>query len=116
MILAVQGTMEFDDYNVFLRAISVALSDMAEDDKNIVIYSAGPVKVNNFVSEFSNISERSMKARGKKIKFYKVPQSFVEQELDNIDYFAFLAKPKQPVSRLTRLAEEKDIEVGIFQY
>ena len=69
MIVAVQGTSEFNDYFVFLRAMSVALSGMKEDDNEFIIYSVGPSKINNFVSEFSNLSERGMKARGKKIKF-----------------------------------------------
>jgi hypothetical protein len=69
MIVAVQGTAEFNDYNVFLRAMSVALSGMKQDDKEFIIYSVGPARVNNFVSEFSNLSERGMKARGKKLNF-----------------------------------------------
>lgn len=116
MIVAVQGTSDFDDYNVFLRAISVALSDMADDDKQVIIYSVGPANINSFVTQFSNISERSFKARGKKVKYFKVPQSFVQEQIDNIDYFAFLSKPRQPVSKLTKLAEDANIEVGIFQY
>jgi hypothetical protein len=65
MIVAVQGTNDFNDYQVFLRAMSVALSGMKEDDNEFIIYSVGPAKVNSFVSEFSNLSERGMKARGK---------------------------------------------------
>ena len=63
MIVAVQGTNDFDDYNIFIRAMGVALSTMQEDDKEFVIYSAGPARINSFVSEFSNLSERGMKAR-----------------------------------------------------
>ena len=40
MIVAVQGTNDFDDYNIFIRAMGVALSTMQEDDKEFVIYSA----------------------------------------------------------------------------
>ena len=116
MIVAVQGTNEFDDYNLFLRAISVALSGMKEEEKDFIIYSVGPTRVNSFVSEFSNLSERGMKARGRKIKFYKVPESWVHDNMENINYFAFLSKPKQPVSKLTTFAESKNVEVGIFRY
>ena len=56
MIVAVQGTAEFNDYNVFLRAMSVALSGMKQEDKDFIIYSVGPARVNNFVSEFSNLT------------------------------------------------------------
>ena len=73
MIVAVQGTKDFNDYQVFLRAMGVAMSAMQEEDRELLIYSAGPAKVNSMVSEFSNLSERGIKARGKKIKFFKVP-------------------------------------------
>jgi hypothetical protein len=116
MIVGVQGTSEFDDYNLFLRAISVALSGMKEEDKEFIIYSVGPTKVNSFVSEFSNLSERGMKARGRKIKFYKVTEKWLQENIDQVNYFAFLSKPKQSVSKLTTFAESKNVEVGIFRY
>ncbi len=116
MIVAVQGTSDFDDYQIFLRAMSVALSSMKSDDAEIVVYSAGPVKINSFVSEFCNLSERGMKSRGKKIKFYKAPASWIEENISYIDYFAFLSKPKQSSSKLVNIAEQNNIEVGIFRY
>ena len=116
MIVAVQGTSDFSDYNVFLRAMSVAMSGMGNDDKEFIIYSVGPARINAFVSEFSNLSERGMKARGRKIKFYKVPESWIYENMDQVNYFAFLSKPKQPVSKLTTFAESKNVEVGIFRY
>jgi hypothetical protein len=116
MIVAVQGTTDFSDYQIFLRAMSVALSGMKEDDKEFIIYSVGPAKVNSFVSEFSNLSERGMKARGKKIKFYKAPQSWVEENISYINYFAFLTTPKQTNSKLVAQAELNNVEVGIFRY
>lgn len=116
MIVAVQGTNSFDNYNVFLRAMGVAMSSMKEDDDELHIYSAGPVRVNGFVAEFCNISETGMRRRGKKIKYYKVPTQWVEENIDAFDYFAFLSKPKESISKLVASAELKDIEVGIFRY
>lgn len=116
MIVAVQGTNDFDDYNIFIRAMGVALSGMQEDDKEFVIYSAGPARVNAFVSEFSNLSERGMKARGRKIKFYKVANVWLEENINQLNYFAFLSRPKQPNSKLVDVAEKNNIEVGIFRY
>lgn len=116
MIVVVQGTNEFNDYNVFLRAMSVALSSMKNGDKEFYIYSAGPAKINSYVSEFSNLSERGMKARGMKIKHYKVPPSWVEENMEHVDYLAYLSKPKQSVSKLVAKAELQNIEVGIFRY
>ena len=116
MIVAVQGTKEFNDYNVFLRAMSVALSGMKDGDNDFIIYSAGPSRINHFVSEFSNLSERGMKARGKKIKFYNTAPSWLDTNMSQINYFAFLSKPNESKSRLVSSAESKNIEVGIFRY
>ena len=116
MIVAVQGTNDFDDYNIFIRAMGVAMSSMIEEDKEFVIYSVGPVKINSFVSEFCNLSERGMKGRGRKIKFYKVTNSWLEQNINTLNYFAFLSRPKQINSKLVSVAELNNIEVGIFKY
>jgi hypothetical protein len=68
------------------------------------------------VSEFSNLSERGMKARGKKLKFFKVPASYIEENIEHVNYLAFLSKPKESTSNLVRVAELKNIEVGIYRY
>ncbi len=116
MIVAVQGTKEFNQYNIFLRAMSVALSGMKDEDSEFIIYSAGPLKINNFVSEFSNLSERGMKARGKKIKFYNVAPAWLGEHINQINYFAFLSNPKEPKSKLVLTAEANNIDVGLFKY
>ena len=116
MIVAVHGTADFDDYQVFLRAMSVALSGMKDGDKEFTVYSAGPAAINSFVSEFCNLSERGMKARGRKIKFFKVPNSWIEENMSNVNYLAFLSKPQQPVSKLIAVAKKNNVEVGIFRY
>jgi len=116
MIVAVQGSKDFDDYQVFLRAMGVAMSGMNKDDKELYIYSVGPTKINSMVSEFCNLSERGMKARGMKIKHYKVPSEWMSENMEHVNYFAFLSKPKQAASKLVAEAELKGIEVGIFRY
>ena len=116
MIVAVQGTKEFNQYNIFLRAMSVALSGMKDEDNEFIIYSVGPSKINNFVSEFSNLSERGMKSRGKKIKFYNVAPAWLSEHINQINYFAFLSSPKEPKSKLVLTAEANNIDVGLFKY
>lgn len=116
MIVGVQGTKEFEDYPVFLRAMGVALSSLADNDPYFYIYSAGPARINSMVMEFVNVSERNMKARGKKIKMYKVPPSWIEENMQDLNYFAFLSKPNETVSGLVKEAELQNIEVGIFRY
>lgn len=116
MMVVVQGTNDFDDYQVFLRAMGVALSTMPIGDKEFFIYSVGPARINAMVSEFTNVSEHSMRARGMKIKFYKVPSQWVSENIEYVNYFAYLTKPKQPLSKLAKEAESKNIELGIFAY
>jgi hypothetical protein len=40
MIVAVQGTKEFNDYNVFIRAMGVALSGMKDEDKEFILLTS----------------------------------------------------------------------------
>jgi hypothetical protein len=116
MNVVVQGTNDFSDYNIFLRAMGVAMSGMSAEDTELNVYSVGPVKINSMVSEFCNLSERGMKARGKKIKYYKVPFSWVEENMEYMNYFAFLSKPKQQLSKLMANAELQGKEVGVFRF
>lgn len=115
MKIGVQGTKEFRDYNVLMRAMGVALSSI-KDDPDFTIYSAGPAQVNSYVTEFCNMSENNLKARGIRVRHHMVPPSFIKDHLKEIDYFAFLSAPNQRRSQLTAEAELANIEVGIFQY
>lgn len=114
MNVAVQGTKEFSDYNVFMRAMGVALSECNDGEFNV--YSAGPAQINSFTSQFCNISEDGLRRRGIKVKFFKVPPSSLEGNWNAIDYFAFLSTPNQRPSKLTASAELAGVETGIFRY
>ena len=114
MNVVVQGTKEFSDYQVFMRAMGVALSDVTDGEFNV--YSVGPAQVNSFTSEFCNLSEDGLRRRGIKVRYFKVPPSSVESNWNSFDYFAFLSTPNQRPSRLTASAELAGVEVGIFRY
>ena len=114
MNVAVQGTKEFLDYQVFMRAMGVALSSCEDGEFNV--YSAGPAQINSFTSEFCNLSEEGLRRRGIKVRYYKVPISSIEQNMTMFDYFAFLSTPNQRPSKLTAQAELSGVEVGIFRY
>ena len=116
MIVGVQGTSSFDDYQVFLRAMAVALSGLKEEDPYFYIYSAGPANINMMAMEFTNLSERGMKSRGKKIKLEKIPPSWIYENIEEVDHFAFLSKPKEPVSKLVQEVQLKGIDVGIYRH
>ena len=114
MNVAVQGTKEFSDYTIFMRAMGVALSSCGDGEFNV--YTAGPAQINSFTSEFCNMSEEGLKRRGIKVKYFKVPPSYVEDNFSDIDYLAFLSTPNQRPSKLVASAELAGIEVGIFRY
>jgi hypothetical protein len=114
MNVAVQGTKEFSDYNIFLRAMGVALSDIEDGEFNI--YTAGPAQVNSFTAEFCNRSESSLKQRGVRVRFYRVPVSYIEENSKYFNYFAFFSAPNQKPSKLTSAMELSGVEVGIFRY
>lgn len=116
MIIGVQGSRNFDDYSVFLRAMGTSLSMMDPEDKFFTIYSAGPARINSMALEFANVSERSLKARGIRIKVQKVPDYFIKDNIGEMGYFAYFSKPKEPVSDLVSYAEGKDAEVGVYRY
>ncbi len=116
MIVVVQGTKEFNGYNIFLRGMGVAMSGMKDSDKEFIIYTLGPIKINSMVIEFCNLSERGMKSRGMKIKNYKVSPDWVLENMEYVNYFAFFSGPKQQISKIVAEAELKNIEVGIFRY
>lgn len=116
MMVVVQGTKDFKDYNVFLRAMGVALSNIKNEDHYFYIYSLGSKNINNFVFEFANLSERNLKARGKKIKHFTVPFEWVEENKNSIDYFAYFYNPGEYVSKITENMTQSGIEVGLFQY
>lgn len=116
MIVGIQGSRNFNDYQIFLRAMGTALSMLPSDATEFTIMSAGPVRINEMAMEFSNISERSLKARGIKIKVVKVPPSWFKKNMHVVDYFVYFSLPKETVSDLVREAEDKDIEVGIYRY
>lgn len=114
MNVAVQGTKEFSGYDVFMRAMGVALSSISDEEFNV--YTAGPAQINSYTAEFCNLSERTLKGRGIKVRFFKVPPSYIETNMNTFDYFAFLSTPNQRPSSLIASAELAGVENAIFRY
>lgn len=110
-----QGSRNFNDYNVFLRAMGTALYDL-DGDTEFTILSAGPHRVNEMAMEFVNVSERSLKARGIKAKVVKMPPIALKERIHDLDYFVYFSLPKEPTSDLVKEAEDKDIEVAIYRF
>lgn len=116
MIVGVQGTNSFNNYNVFLRSMAVALSELLEEDKKFYIYSAGPENINMMAMEFSNLSEKGMKLRGKSIKFIKVTPQWIEENISTINHFAFLSNPKEPVSKIVHVSKLNNINTNVYNF
>jgi hypothetical protein len=116
MIIVVEGTKSFEDYDVFMRAMGVALSSK-NMDKQIQVWSLGPHKVNSFTAAFCNSSEKFLKNKGFRISFYKVNGKWVVENINNVKYYAFFSLPKEEESKICRLAQEiEGCEVGLFRY
>jgi hypothetical protein len=116
MIVGVQGTPNFNNYNIFLRAMAVALSELKENDREFHLYSMGPSNINSMAMEFTNLSERGLKARGKVIKYKPVPTWWMEQNIDSFDHFAFVSNPREKTSNLVSLAKSKNINTNIYNF
>ena len=115
MVIVVEGTKSFSDYDIFMRAMGIALTNNTESE--ITIWSAGPHTINSFTAAFCNSSENFLKQKGFKIKFSKAPTFWVADNLSYVNYFAFFSAPKESLSRLTQQAELlESCEVGIFRY
>lgn len=116
MNVLVQGSKLFSDYQVFMRAMGVALGYI-DDDNEFVVYSMGPAKVNSFATEFVNLSERNLKARGIKAKLHKVPHSWGIDKLDDMQYIAYLCTSNEKgTPTIISLAELADRPNAIFRF
>jgi hypothetical protein len=116
MIIGVQGSGNFSDYQIFLRAMGTALSMVDVSDKEIIIYSVGPANINSMAMEFSNVAERSLKARGIRIKMQKCPAGWIRSNYEVLDYFIYLSKPKENLSDLANFLERKSVDIGVYRY
>jgi hypothetical protein len=116
MIVAVNGSRNFNSYETFLRAMGNALFLLEKSgDSEFILYSAGPHKVNSMAMEFVNVSERNMKARGLKSKVIKVSPVWVKENMHSLDYFAYFCVSKEPVSYLMDLADSKEILAQVYR-
>ncbi len=116
MIVGVQGTSSFNNYNLFLRSMAVALSELKEEDKAFHIYSAGPNNITMMAMEFSNLSEKGMKLRGKSIKFIKVTPEWMQENILEVDHFAFLSNPKEPVSKIVHISKLNNVNTNVYNF
>lgn len=114
MIIAVEGTKLFSDYETFMRAMGVALSELKQSEP-IEVWSAGPHNVNNFTAAFCNSAENYLRQKGHKISFKKLPHTVIADRIAEINYFAFFTRKNEKNSKLLAAAELSGVETGIFK-
>lgn len=115
MIIAVEGTKSFENYDTFMRAMGIALSNNLDQD--IQVWSLGPHKINGFTAAFCNSSENFLRQKGYKISFSKINGSWVEQYIDYINYYAFFSLPNESLSKMAQKVQNiEGCELGIFRY
>lgn len=116
MIIVVEGTKSFSDYDIFMRAMGVALSTKTED-ADIQVWSLGPHTINSFTAAFCNSSENFLKQKGYRISFSKIHSSWLVDNLQYVNYFAFFSSPKENLSRMANAVKDLEgCELGIFRY
>lgn len=117
MIIVVEGTKSFNDYEIFMRAMGVALSEQKDNDNNIQVWSLGPHKINSFTAAFCNTTENFLKSKGFKVSFSKINNEWVRRNIDYVNYYAFFSLPKEPTSKFANyMQQQESLEVGIFRY
>lgn len=116
MIIVVEGTKMFSDYELFMNGMGTALS-LVGNDNQIQVWSIGPHKINSFTAAFCNTSENYLKNKGFKISFFKVNEDWVRKNIDHVNYHSYFSLPKEPVSKFTEYMQKQEgLEVGIFRY
>lgn len=117
MIIVVEGTKAFEDYSTFTRAMSVAMSSFdKENDNSIQVWSAGPANINSYTAAFCNLTENYLKQKGVKLRFTKVPYTYVEENFQYVDYFAFFSADNERWSRLASKADAADVRMEVYKY
>lgn len=115
MIVVVQGTKSFDDYSVFLTAMRSALIQIDPSDRELTVLSAGPLKINDMVMEFVNVSEKTLKSKGIKARYAKIHPEWIMHNHQDISFYAYLCKPKEDLGSIVKDAQNKDVNVQIYR-
>lgn len=114
MMVGVQGSQTFDDYSVFLSGMAIVLRRLGDEDKELVIFSAGPKRVSDMALEFVNVS--NFKGRGIKAKVIKMPESWFKTNHLEIDMFSYFCNEKENLSSLASFLDKKDVDVQVHRY
>jgi hypothetical protein len=116
MVIVVEGTKAFSNYELFMTGMSIALSSKIVGS-DIQVWSLGPHKINSFTAAFCNTTENYLKSKGFKVSFSKVNTDWVRKNLDYVDFYGFFSLPKEPFSKFASFMDnQEEIDVRIFRY
>jgi ribonuclease HI len=116
MIVAALGSKNFSNYDIFMRGMRTALTQKPEDDKEVILYAAGMLRLNVMAQEFSNKSEDGFRGRGMKISCRKRPYTWLEENMKDVNYFMFFKLPGESNSPMIELADKLGVEAAIYAY
>ncbi len=113
MKVLISGGKDFDNAQVFRRAMTVTMSEMGSD-KELVLLLAGPFKTNEMARQFVNLAEESFQSRGMKIKY--IHQNPKDVAWDTISSVVSLVNPPQRNTVLGYEAEKHGVDVNVFRF
>ena len=116
MVIVVEGTKAFDNYETFMSGMTTALS-IPNLNNEITVWSLGPHKINSFTAAFCNSAENYLKQKGFKVSFSKINQDWVRTNIEYVDYYALFTLPKEPVTKFfTYMEHQENVKTGIFRF
>ena len=113
MRVLISGGKDFNDPQVFRRAMTVTMSEMGSD-KELTLLLAGPYKTNEIARQFVNLAEESFRARGMKIKY--IHQNPTDVPWHSVDGVVSLVVPPQRNTALGYEAEKQGVDVNVFRF
>lgn len=115
MKISIQGNKRFSDYGTFRKAMATVLYQLKlKEQKEIVVFSAGPQSITNMAKEFFNISEDSLRAYGVKHKIILVPPKWIRENLSELDELVYFASPREAVPQILEVADKKGYRTIVY--
>jgi len=112
MKVLISGSKEFNNPQVFRRAMGVVLSDLADSELTLVL--AGAANTSEIARQFVNLSEEPLRLRGKTIRYVHVAPDAVDY--DEIDTVVVCVLPSQKNTALGHTAADHGVNVEVFRY
>jgi hypothetical protein len=114
MMIGIQGSRAFNDYNIFMHGMALPLRRLAGTEKELTILSAGPKRIKDMAIEFKNVSD--FKSRGITVRVIPVPESWFRSNFYRLEMFSYFCTRKELPSSLANFLDSKDVDVQVHRY